>query len=93
ELTITIDPYFFDNAILSILSLSIGTTLGLELHLTINQKVSQILVYKSEHETDVKMPINLNAQYLLLFAQQCKGQVIRNNLNNTITLEIPNVLS
>jgi len=88
-----IDPYFFDNAILSILSLSIGTTLGLELHLTINQKVSQILVYKSEHETDVKMPINLNAQYLLLFAQQCKGQVIRNNLNNTITLEIPNVLS
>ncbi|MGC3834593.1 hypothetical protein ACPSKX_10055 [Moritella viscosa] len=33
-----IDPYFFDNAILSILSLSIGTTLGLELHLTINQK-------------------------------------------------------
>ncbi|MFQ3175041.1 MAG: hypothetical protein ACI93H_000019 [Psychromonas sp.] len=88
-----VDPYYLDKAILSMLSLSTQAPHALELYLTINQQVSQVTIYQSDHEADTKMLTNLNEQYLLLLTQQYKGQILRNNSNGTITLEIPNVLS
>ncbi|QUM90545.1 HAMP domain-containing histidine kinase [Moritella sp. 36] len=88
-----IEPYYLDKAILSMLRLSTQAPHALELHLIISQQVSQVTIYQSDHETDTKMLTNLNEKYLLLLAQQYKGQILRNHSNGTITLEIPNVLS
>lgn len=88
-----VDSYHLDRAILSMLSLSIQAQQELTLHLTIQEQVSQITIYQSEHDVDASMLKNLNEQYLLLVAQQHKGQVLSDNSNRTVMLEIPNVFS
>ncbi|MGF1765054.1 hypothetical protein [Aliivibrio kagoshimensis] len=87
------DPYYLNIAVINMLRLCQQTPNALELCITLNPKMSQITTYQNNSETNMNTLTGLTEQYLLQLAQQCKGQIIRNQLTGTITLEIPNVLS
>ncbi|MEZ8823346.1 hypothetical protein [Vibrio sp. 10N.261.55.A7] len=88
-----IDPYFFEQAILSLLSIAKPSPYPLELYVTANLTHTQIKVYQCEERADTDTLKGMNEEFLFLLAQHYKGQVLHDHLNCSVMLEVPNVLS
>ncbi|WP_295899396.1 hypothetical protein [uncultured Vibrio sp.] len=88
-----IDPYYFEQAIISLLRISKPSPHPIELYVTVSQRHTQFKVYQSEESNDINALKRMNEEFLTLVAQHYKGQVVHSHSDCSVTLEVPNVSS